>query len=470
MTGMLLSITEFIGRFHPVLVHLPIGILLIGLLLQWLSKKEEYKISPEVIKIILLCGMFSALVACVTGYMLSLSGDYEEGLVGLHMWMGLAVAAASMLLVAKTIRRKLDSTHRIASISLLILIIITGHLGGSLTHGSDYLTAALKNEADPQPQKIIPNIQEAKAYDDVIQPLLESKCYSCHGPKKQKGKLRLDDPKWMMKGGEDGVVLVAGKGEESELIKRILLAPGEEHHMPPKQKSQLTEKQISLLHWWIDAGADFTKKIKELPQTDKIKPVLLAMQNNGERKLNTAIPASPVEAGDQKAIQALTNKGVIVMPVAQNNNYLMASFVSAKEFSDSDMNLLMPLQKQLVWLKIGGTRITDSALFKINSFANLTQLDLSHTAVTDKGVSFLKDLKNLQWLNLVGTQVTASALLTLSELKRMQTVYLFRTKVNANGWNQLIKTFPKIRFDTGGYSIPFLSTDTIVVRTPRQTK
>jgi hypothetical protein len=158
------------------------------------------------------------------------------------------------------------------------------------------------------------------------------------------------------------------------------------------------------------------------------------------------------------------------MPVAQNNNYLMASFVSAKEFSDSDMNLLMPLQKQLVWLKIGGTRITDSALFKINSFANLTQLDLSHTAVTDKGVSFLKDLKNLQWLNLVGTQVTASALLTLSELKRMQTVYLFRTKVNANGWNQLIKTFPKIRFDTGGYSIPFLSTDTIVVRTPRQTK
>ena len=96
MISVLLSVTEFFGHFHPLLVHLPIGILLMALLLQWLSGKEQYKISPQVVKILLVCGMFSALLSCITGYVLSLSGDYDENVVSLHMWMGIAVALASM--------------------------------------------------------------------------------------------------------------------------------------------------------------------------------------------------------------------------------------------------------------------------------------------------------------------------------------------------------------------------------------
>ncbi|HEY0432631.1 MAG TPA: hypothetical protein VGC95_02090, partial [Chitinophagaceae bacterium] len=195
MTFTLLSVTEFVGRFHPVVVHLPIGILLIGLMLQWLSGKEKYKISQEVIKIILLTGMFTAIISCITGYMLSISGDYDSKLVAMHMWMGLAVAAASMVLCAKVLSGRLDITHKIASFCLLMLIIITGHLGGSLTHGSDYLMAALNSENDSiaTVKKNIVNVQEAKAYADVIQPILQTKCYTCHGPKKQKGNFRMDD-------------------------------------------------------------------------------------------------------------------------------------------------------------------------------------------------------------------------------------------------------------------------------------
>jgi uncharacterized membrane protein/mono/diheme cytochrome c family protein len=261
--SMFLTITEFIGRFHVLLVHLPIGFLLIGLLLQWLSSKEKYHVSLQVIKVVILSGMIAAILSCITGYLLSLTGDYEESLVGWHMWMGIGVASISFLLYAKIISGRFDIWYKILSVALLIVIFITGHLGGSLTHGSDYLTAALSDSTDSVviPKKKIANIQEANVYADVIQPMLQTRCYSCHGEKKQKNKLRLDSPEWILKGGKNGAVINANP-EESKLLKRILLPREDDDHMPPKQKLQLNEKEIALIHWWIDEGADFNKKVK----------------------------------------------------------------------------------------------------------------------------------------------------------------------------------------------------------------
>ncbi|HEY8734466.1 MAG TPA: hypothetical protein VIL90_07880, partial [Puia sp.] len=68
---MLLSIPEFIGHLHPVLVHLPIGILLTGLFLQWLSGKEKYKPVLQAVPVVLLGGAIAAVLSCITGYVLS---------------------------------------------------------------------------------------------------------------------------------------------------------------------------------------------------------------------------------------------------------------------------------------------------------------------------------------------------------------------------------------------------------------
>lgn len=258
----LLSIIEFLGRFHPVLVHLPIGILLLALLLQWLSRKEKYRVSHGSMQVIWIAGSCTAVLSCITGYLLSLNGEYDEDIVSLHMWMGIGAAAVAVLIGVKVFTRQFDLLYKTACVALLILVLSTGHFGGSLTHGSDYLTAALGNAADTAvtQQKIIENIQEANVYGDVVQPMFQSKCYGCHGPRKQKGGLRMDDPDWIMKGGKEGKVIVPGKAEESEMIKRLLLPREEEHHMPPKQKPQLNERQVAILHWWIEQGADFTKK------------------------------------------------------------------------------------------------------------------------------------------------------------------------------------------------------------------
>lgn len=147
---MLLSVSEFIGRFHPLLVHLPIGILLVALLLQWLSQKKNYAVSHAILKLLWALGAASALLSSVTGYLASVHKEYDDTAVALHMWCGITVAAVALFLFAKIAARQYDAMFKTGAIILLLLITATGHFGASLTHGSDYLT--------PAPKKIFPQV------------------------------------------------------------------------------------------------------------------------------------------------------------------------------------------------------------------------------------------------------------------------------------------------------------------------
>ncbi len=139
------------------------------------------------------------------------------------MWMGICVALVAVVLFVMAVRQMGGWVYRVVCLLLLVLITVTGHLGGSLTHGSDYLSSAFDDGADAGAfvRKPIADIREARVYGDVIQPMLQTHCYSCHGPNKQKGKLRLDDSVWIVKGGKDGRVVRAFDPNESELIKRM---------------------------------------------------------------------------------------------------------------------------------------------------------------------------------------------------------------------------------------------------------
>jgi uncharacterized membrane protein len=131
---------ELLGHFHPVFVHLPIGILMTGLLLQWLSHKEKYKSLEAAVPVVLLAGTIGALVACITGAMLYTADKYDESLASWHMITAIALTFVALMLYAKTKNPQFPANKNLLSISLLVLIIIAGHLGGSLTHGADYLT------------------------------------------------------------------------------------------------------------------------------------------------------------------------------------------------------------------------------------------------------------------------------------------------------------------------------------------
>ena len=463
---------ESLGHFHVVLVHLPIGILLLACVFQWMERRPKFASLHTATSIALLIGMICAIFSALTGFLLSFSGDYDESLVITHQWFGISVAAVSIAMFYYHTKAAAFKTQVSISILLFVLIIITGHLGGSLTHGSDYLTKSWNLSPDTVAQRRpIPNVQEAMVYSDVIQPVLQAKCYSCHGKNKQKGKLRMDDSLRLMKGGKDGAVIIPGNVEKSELAKRLSLPRGDDDHMPPKEKPQPTEQEIALIHWWIAAGAPFDKKVKQLNQPEELKPALLALQNVQEKKIIVPdIPSTPVTKANEDAIKKLKDIGVVVEPVAQNTNYLSANFVTVTNPGNKAVQLLSPLKEQLIELKLGSTRITDSALQVIAEFKNLMRLQLDYTKITDQGLANLASLENLQYLNLVGTGVTEKGVLQLKDLKNLRSIYLYQTGVKKSDWSDLKKAFPKTLIDSGGYTVPFLPTDTIEVKPPKTIK
>ncbi|HWN87655.1 MAG TPA: c-type cytochrome domain-containing protein, partial [Chitinophagaceae bacterium] len=406
-------------------------------------------------------------LSCISGYLLSQSGDYEEELVDTHKWF--AIATASISLIAYFFNRWKNEFAKWVILLMVPLIFVTGHLGGSLTHGSDYLTKGLsgKDSLAGKEVKPIADVQEANVYEEIIQPIFESKCYGCHNKSKKKGKLRLDEPAFILKGGKDGVVIKPGNADESDMMKRLLLPRNDEDHMPPKEKPQLKDNEIALIHWWIATGATFDKKAKELEQPEKITPVLLALQKE-VKKVLPDLPQIPVAQADEKAIQKLKDSGIIVFPVARNSNYLTANFVTVDSLTSNDIALLLNIKKQLVWLNLGQKKIPDSLLVPIAQLTNLTRLQLDNTPITDKGLVPLQSLVNLQYLNLVGTKVTAQGVIQLKNLPKLQAIYLYKTFISSSDFPMLKNNFPKVTLDTGGYQVPTFETDTTLVMPPEK--
>ncbi|MEY4930494.1 MAG: hypothetical protein RI909_1218, partial [Bacteroidota bacterium] len=362
---------ELIGRLHPMLVHFPVGILVLAIVFEWLPSRKKFKSLKQSINTILLIGSITAIFSCITGFILSQSGDYESKLIGWHQWMGIVLAIYSLAYVVLRNEKGYKSYQKSFALVLFILVTITGHLGGSLTHGEDYFKNALTKNSSVDLAQV--NLQEALFYDDLVQPILKDKCYGCHGTSKQKGKLRLDDPQHILKGGKDGVVLVAGNVDESELIDRLLLPLDDEDHMPPKEKKQLNEKEIEILKTWIASGADFKKSVRDAGQLTALEKII-----DSEKKIARAdVPDEETEAADRAAIAGLQKLGVVIIPVAANSNYLSANLINATSI-DSAINLLGSVKKQLVWLKTGDQPVTDNHLKQIGSLTKLTKLNLDH--------------------------------------------------------------------------------------------
>ncbi len=474
---------NFIGHFHPILVHLPIGILVIGILLEFINRRRNNQILNEALSIVFFWGAISAILSCIAGYFLKQSGGYDESTLDWHQYLGISVAVISTVfylfkkLGSLSWLSFLDKLTKPILAALAIILLITGHLGGNMTHGSDYLTASL-----PQPFKgwlgietktkalkehKITDPSKAVAYTDIIQPLLENKCYQCHSAEKQKGKLRMDTKEFLLKGGEDGQIFLAGNAAGSDLIRRALLPENDDEHMPPKGKTQLTEDEIALLHWWIQNGASFDKKVNDLPQDDKVKPVLTTLMAGAslagmvaKSAPESAVYAMKVDKANDTDIKKLTDNNVLILQLSKEVNLLEASCVNNKEFGDTDSKLLEGLSKQLVWLKLANTKITDAALVSVGKLPNLVKLHLNHTAITDKGIDNLVNLKNLEYLNLFDTQITGAALLQIAKIKSLKKVFLWQTKVTKPGVDALKKAIPGIEVDMG-WEGPSLTTDTV---------
>jgi uncharacterized membrane protein len=457
----LFAFSDFIGRFHPLLVHLPIGILLFTIVLQWLSTKEKWAALQTVIPLGYLLGAASAILSCITGYLLGSAGEYDETVLNLHQWMGILTAFTS---IAGYLFSHNQQNLKYIAFSILVLVSITGHLGGTLTHGEGYLTKAFTSSGSDTvaTKKALTNAQEALVYADVIEPILKEKCYSCHAASKQKGGLRIDNPDWLLKGGKNGAVLKQGNALGSELYHRIILDPIEEKHMPPKGKPQISEKERILLEWWIAQGGDFKKQCKQLEQSPAIKQALASLEQ-GPDKLNTDLPKEEVTAAPIASMNILQSKGVTILPVAKGSNYLTANFVNLTSLDASGIDALLALKQQLIWLKMPKMQLASADWVKLSALTNLRKLDLSYSNINQEAITSFIAMKSLFYLNLVGTKVNGTALIALKELQELRELYLSGTKISTTDFETLKKALTKTTIDTGGYQVATLASDTIKV-------
>lgn len=460
---------ELTGRLHPVLVHLPIGFLLLAVLFQWLSAKEKYSNLAPAVRISYFLGMISAILSCMSGWLLSATGGYEEATLNAHKWFGIAVAALAT--AGYWLERKAGRMlRRMVSLVLLLLIIITGHLGGTLTHGEGFLTGSTSHgDSTMAAKKKLTDVQGAVVFADIIQPIFNNKCTGCHGATKQKGGLRLDGREGIEKGGKNGKVYVAGNAGGSELFRRITLDPLDEKHMAPKGKPQLTEQEITLLRWWIDSNAGFDKKVKEVPQPTQVALALKALQNTPVTA-TVEVPDEPVEKVDDAVLDTLRKAGIVVLPVSSSSHYLLANFVSIPKLDERTVALLQLVKKQLVWLKLNYAAISDASWAIIGNCTRLTRLSIEHTNLTDRQLTHLVNLKELVYLNLVGTKVSLQGLQQLNTLKHLSHLYLGNTLVKGDDFNKLKTLFPTTQIDSGNYRLERMASDTEEVRKVRSQK
>lgn len=458
-----------IGRLHPLLVHLPIGIFIIVLLLSVFSMSKKFSFVASSIRFILAAGLISAILSLISGYILSLEASNAENDVALHKWTAIAMTLIyTAYYFFSPILTQYKYPNLIALTIMFVALLVTGHQGGSLTHGEDFLYAE-KGSAEEEKiisQPIITDIGKANVYKDVVAYTLQSKCVECHGANKQKGKLRLDNTEWIVKGGKNGKSFVKGDPDNSELIKRILLDENDDHHMPPKKKTQLNASEKNILSWWVKTGASFDATIESLTPDENIKKDLEIFKQSLGGTKNTLKTRSAVSAADEKILSSLKSVGWVVSPIANGDNHLRVSGFNIESSIDTALSLLSGVREQVIELRLGGAGLTDESLKKITLLINLEKLWLNNNSITDNGISMVSGLKNLEYLNVSHTGITMKGLKQLISIPNLNSLYASGTPISSSDL-ALLKTENIKKKIYVSDTLPFYPTDTLIVRKVR---
>ena len=414
---------KYLGKFHPVIIHLPIGVLYFTFLLA-ISEKFIKKNFSDSIRIGLVFSFVFAILSCILGYLLSLSGDYGKDTLNLHMWLGISTAIFNGFLLW-VYTKKMSNKYFVNLFGFtIILLTVTGHFGGSMTHGEDYLKLPeTKNE----------NLTSLKdsinLYTEVIRPVLDNKCVKCHNPSKSKGKLMLVSQKDILNGGKSGKIFKAFDSNESIMYKYSTLPLEDKLHMPPKGNIQLTDIEIKLLKNWIDLGGSFEKFVNPSQMEPYLKEHLVAFFPKEERIIN---PPKP------KDLIGLQNLNFRLERNSSENNYIDAKFLG-KKLESKHINALLKIKNQLIKLDLSGTNLNDKLITKLERLENLKFLKINATQISDKGLKYIS--KSIESLNLNNTNLSYNGIITLKENKNIKNIYLWNTKISSKNQEMLQNQF-----------------------------
>jgi len=220
-----------------------------------------------------------------------------------------------------------------------------------------------------------------------------------------------------MKGGQDGIVIVAGQPEKSMLLTRVTLPTGHKQLMPAEGKPPLSAEQIAWIRAWIAQGAS---------------PSAISLAGIDLHEQQAEPPPQPV--GDYSALMPEIRQ----MDQAQGpklkqlsgkpeDGLILFTVDSAATFNDAQLKQFEKFAPYIVDAELGRTAVTNASFDTLKQFTHLRALHLEGTQITGDGLAKLAPLSQLTYINLSGTQVTPAAVTPLSAMKNLRHIYLYNT-------------------------------------------
>ena len=468
------DIVRFIGHFHPVLLHFPIGVFALILLQELVAlfgKRGDVPENPSLLP--LLFGAASAIVAAIAGFLLYQGGEEYAGdaLIGRHLWGGLIFAAASVLtLIAKAWTVSLAANpafYRVLLLGSVGVMAFASHDGAVITHGEGYLTSfapdpirnlmgLVKKDSKNGKSAVAPNRSSADpvVYADIVAPILERRCSQCHKQGKAKGKFQMDTYELLVKGGKEGSGIEPGKSAESNIIIRVDLPADDEEHMPPEGKPDIEESEVAILKWWIDSGADPKKKISEFDVPAPIREAITKLAPGPSRTAGSSAPHAESTGPDEalkSAVARISREFPGTLGFESQQSALLAfTAVSLRgNLDDAAFQKFESVTSRFVTVDLSATKITDRAVAQLVSAKNLRLIRLAETGITDVAIDTLVKLPALESINLYGTKVTDAGVGKLSALPNLKRLYLWKTAVTPEAIKTLKEKLPACEIVTG---------------------
>lgn len=267
------GVTRFLGRFHVLVLHFPITLIVLIPLLELIIRKKQLHNVSEIILTIWWFASISVAATVLLGMTLAANEGFSFEKIQSHLIAGICVAiltfictglkysilksrtANSATHVENNPSKRLATLYTLFSVSLLLVLFIAAHAGGNLVHGETYLTryapGFIKTWLPEEKQAIDLTKVNDQHYVTEVQPLLQKYCFGCHGDEKQKGGIQLSVLNPDFVNGHDAPQWHAAL----DMINSS--------EMPPKEETPPSNEERQLMVDWLTDGIQLAKESKK---------------------------------------------------------------------------------------------------------------------------------------------------------------------------------------------------------------
>ncbi|WP_068545185.1 DUF1592 domain-containing protein [Thalassotalea crassostreae] len=314
---------RFLGRFHVLVLHFPVVLLLLAPSVELLSLKKNFKSLKPIIPLLWLVGAISAIITVALGLMLAANEGFRAEQVQSHQLGGMSVALLALFTLGLQITRDrlnkswISYTYTASSAGLVVLIMAAAHAGGNLVHGDTYLTQhtpePIKSILGLHEQPVVTEVVDDPVFNQQVKPVMQEYCIGCHGPDKQKGNVRFDTLNPDMVNGHDA---------EQWHAALDMINSGE---MPPAKEQQLSNEHRRVVVDWMTDNIKLASSARKSALQHPIRRLTKQQYTNSlQDLLGIEIDFGNILPDDGKSEMGFTNDGEILQMTSLHGEYFQS--------------------------------------------------------------------------------------------------------------------------------------------------